>query len=219
MRRRVVARGIKEAAAERTMSPEWQKSDVSAACKLQHNNNANLNTVYMDVFLPTQVFFLLSPLSSRWLSHESMNIHLFIFFSYIMFTVRTISAECGLKFMLLVHFFWSRKLEFLSPRLNTSHKRSEFQSFQSFWATLSSKISTADWMANYNAMCLHLQLWADNGQIHLTFPTFKCDVISLTVVSLRAESSNFPCEVIAPLHHGMPTFTTLHLIMSFCSDK
>lgn len=49
MRRRVVARGIKEAAAERTMSPEWQKS-VPAACKLQHNNNANLNTVYMDVF-------------------------------------------------------------------------------------------------------------------------------------------------------------------------
>lgn len=76
MRRRVVARGIKEAAAERTMSPPWQKSDVSAACKLQHNNNiANLDTVYMDVlffFLPTKVFFPLSFLQdgsvmSRWI--------------------------------------------------------------------------------------------------------------------------------------------------------
>lgn len=44
----------------------------------------------------------------------------------------------------------------------------------------------------------------NNGPIQLTFPTIKCDVIRLNVRLLRAESSNFPCEVIAPLHHGMP---------------
>lgn len=45
MRRQVVARGIKEAVAEKMMSLQWQKS---VFCCLQHD--ANLNTVYMDVF-------------------------------------------------------------------------------------------------------------------------------------------------------------------------
>lgn len=38
-----------------------------------------------------------------------------------------------------------------------------FRVFRVSGRLLSSKISTADWMANYNALCLHLQLWADDG--------------------------------------------------------
>lgn len=156
MRRRVVARGIKEAAAERTndepgVTKLWCFCCLQAAAQQQRESQCRLCGCFFFFFLPTKVF--LPPLSSRWLTHESMNIHLFIFFSYIMFTVGSISAECGLKFILLVHFFWSRKLQFLSPRLNTPHENvgiSEFfrvsgrlSSFRNRHGSLNGKLSCA----------------------------------------------------------------------------